>query len=74
MTVALGGTVTLTIDATGVPSPTYEWSKDGSQVEITTAPRLTIEKARTRDAGDYAVIVSNDFGTAMSLTAHLSVQ
>ena len=71
---ALGGTVTLTIEVAGVPSPTYEWSKDGSQVAITTEPKLTIEKARKRDAGDYAVIVSNDSGTAMSLTGHLTVE
>ena len=67
-----GGTVTLTVSATGAEPLSYEWSKDGSPLTEQTAT-LTLFDVTLNDSGIYRVRVTNDFGFADSDPATLTV-
>jgi hypothetical protein len=68
-----GQTATLTVFATGIPDPTYQWLRDGTNVVGQTGPSLSIPGAQPSDSGTYSVIVSNASGTVTSSTAVLTV-
>lgn len=59
----LAGTdVTLSIGAEGTPPLTYQWFFNGVAMADKTAASFTITNAQAGDTGEYAVIVTNDFG------------
>ena len=72
-TVNSGDPVTLTVVATGVPSPNYQWLKNGTNVPGATSSVLSIASAQVSDAGAYSVIVSNIAGAVTSTTATVNV-
>jgi len=72
-TVALGGTVQFSVTATGVPSPTYQWYCNGAPFQNATASTLSFTNARSSDAGDYTVTITNTLGTVTSNKATLTV-
>lgn len=55
---ALGTTITLTSQSTGV-SLTYQWRLNGTNILGATGQALTITNASPGDAGTYSVLVSN---------------
>lgn len=59
LSVAVGQPITLTVAATGNPTCTYLWKKDGGNDTIGTAATLTIPQAALSDAGTYVVVVTN---------------
>jgi hypothetical protein len=69
----VGTTVALTVGGTGVPPPTYQWFRDGSAISGATSSAFTILSARTNDAGNYTVLLSNIVGTAVSAVATLGL-
>ena len=71
--VTTGGTATLTVTATGIPAPDYQWLKNGTNVPGATSATLSIPGAVVADSGSYSVIVSNSAGTVTSSTATLTV-
>lgn len=71
-TVVQGRTTMLTISATGIPAPTYQWFKDGVAVEGATGVSLTITDFAEDDAGDYFVRATNQAGSADSRVATLT--
>jgi len=78
-TVALGGTTTLSVTASG-GSLAYAWAKDGvsltgSETGISgqATRTLTISSATVDHAGDYTVTVSNTAGSVTSAAATLTV-
>jgi len=71
--VAAGGTITLNVAATGVPDPTYQWLKNGTNLDGQTGATLTIPNAQPGDAGDYAVVVTTLAGSVTSATATVTI-
>jgi hypothetical protein len=72
-TVNVGDTATFSVTATGTPSPTYQWYKDGGLMSGETGSTLTITNSQLSDAGSYYVIVTNAAGTQTSSTVSLTV-
>jgi hypothetical protein len=71
--VAAGGTITLNVAATGVPDPTYQWLKNGTNLDGQVGAALTIPNAQTSDAGTYAVMVTTPAGSVTSATATVTI-
>lgn len=66
-------TLTLAVVATGVPSPTYQWKKDGSAISGKTASTLPLLLLSASDAASYTVVVTNGFGSVTSNAAVLTL-
>lgn len=72
-TVTAGTSVTFSVTATGVPTPTYQWAKNGAAISGATATTYTLSSPATSDAGSYTVTVSNSAGSVTSNAATLTV-
>lgn len=72
-TVAAGAPVTFTAAASGNPSPTYQWKKNGVTIGGATNSNYTIASVAAGDAGDYTVVATNSVSSATSSSAHLTV-
>ncbi|HEU4391225.1 MAG TPA: pectinesterase family protein, partial [Blastocatellia bacterium] len=72
-TAIVGDNVSFTVVATGFPTPTYQWRKDGSDISGATSATLSLNSVQLGDAGTYTVVVSNSAGTVTSDPATLSV-
>jgi uncharacterized delta-60 repeat protein len=74
-----GTTASFMVTATGTPYPAYQWRKggtnlsDGGNVAGSGSPTLTITNVQTGDAGNYDVLVTNNFGSVTSAVAALTV-
>lgn len=66
-------TAKFTVAATGAGPLTYQWRRNGSDIDGATAAELLIPGVTTADQGTYDVIVSNAGGSTPSGTATLSV-
>ncbi len=73
VTVTSGVTATFTVVATGVPDPSYQWLKDGTNLLGATSATLAVTNAQDGDAGAYFVIVSNGAGSVNSTTGTLTI-
>ncbi|MEZ5414237.1 MAG: immunoglobulin domain-containing protein [Opitutaceae bacterium] len=69
----VGSSVTFTAAATGQPTPTYQWQKDGVNIAGATGSSYTRTNLTADDAGTYRVIASNSAGNATSNSAVLTV-
>lgn len=67
-----GGTVTLSVIASGANPLTYQWRRNGVNVG-TNASTLTLSSLSPGDAGNYDVVVSNSCGTTTSSVAMVMV-
>ena len=72
-TVTAGGSVTFTAAASGSPTPTYQWRKDGTNITGATNTSFTIASVTAGDAGTYTVTATNSAGSATSNGATLTV-
>lgn len=72
-TVAVGASVTFNSAASGTPSPTYQWRKDGLPISGATSVSYTISSAQLTDAGVYTVVATNATNSATSGSATLTV-
>lgn len=68
-----GASVTLSVQATGQPVPTYQWYKGQTALSGQTASSLTLSNLQAGDAGAYHVKVTNSQGTVPSSDAQLTV-
>ncbi|HEY4249375.1 MAG TPA: immunoglobulin domain-containing protein [Lacunisphaera sp.] len=68
-----GGTVTFTVVATGTPSPTYQWRKNGTVIKGATSASYTISNLSSSNAGTYSVVVTNSKGSVTSGGAVLTI-
>ncbi|MBK9518919.1 MAG: hypothetical protein IPO09_16525 [Anaeromyxobacter sp.] len=66
-----GGGATLAVAVTGAGPLSYQWTHGDSFVVGGTGPVLHLPSVGPADAGDYAVVVTNVFGTAFSDTAQI---
>jgi hypothetical protein len=64
---------TFRVFATGNPTPTYQWRKDGTPIPGATGSTYSIASTSVSDSGNYTVEVMNPVDTIMSNQAHLTV-
>ncbi|MGE4131861.1 MAG: immunoglobulin domain-containing protein [Bdellovibrionales bacterium] len=73
VTIDVGQILTLTVQATGNPAPSYQWYKDG--VAISGATNNSFSKAVTAsDQGAYAVHIRNSAGSTTSANVVVTVR
>lgn len=72
-TVNQGNTTNFTVTASGTPTLNYQWQLGGSNVAGATASIYTITNAQPSQAGNYAVIVTNNYGAVTSAVKTLTV-
>lgn len=72
--VLAGQTATFSVVATGTPSPTYQWMKNGVAISGATSPTYTTPSTVAGDNGaKFTVTVKNDGGSITSSAAILTV-
>ncbi len=73
-TVLAGKNVSFNAIATGTPTLTYQWYLNGgTALSGTTTSNLALANVTVDQAGSYSIIVSNQYGTATSAPATLTV-
>ena len=70
--VTAGASVQFTVTASSPTAVSYQWYFNGNPVHGATGDALSFT-ARSSDAGDYTVAVSNSFGSVTSSKARLTV-
>ena len=65
--------VTLSVSGQGFPAPVYVWYKNGGKISGQNGSTLTINRVQPVDAGVYTVDVINQYGTATSRGATVTV-
>lgn len=73
VTINAGATLILSVAATGVPAPTYQWSANGAILPGATSSTLVLTNAQAADSGAYTVTVSTLIGRVTSEAAVVSV-
>jgi uncharacterized delta-60 repeat protein len=68
-----GQGATLTVTPAGTPPFTFGWWQNGTALAGATASTLVVDNLTAADAGDYWVVVSNQYGSVTSAVAVLSV-
>jgi hypothetical protein len=71
--VAVGGSVTLTVDAVGSLPLFWQWQFNGNAILDATKSSLNLGPLTTAQQGDYSVVVSNAFGATLSSTASVII-
>jgi hypothetical protein len=72
-TVTVGGTATFNVTASGTPPLSYQWNFNGTNIVGATNTTLTLTNVQVSQAGNYAVLVTNLFGSILSSNAVLTV-
>lgn len=72
-TLTVGGGFTLTVAASGNPTPTFQWRKDGVAISGATFTTFSVNNAQLVDAGSYTVVASNGAGLTTSDVAVVTV-
>ncbi len=72
-TVGQGSSINLTVQATGAPTLTYRWFKNGAPLSAANSASYLIPSASTSDGGLYTVQVTNGDGSVTSLPATITV-
>lgn len=72
-TVGIGSNLTFTVTATGLPAPSLQWLKNGTNLVGQTNMTLNLNGVQLADTGTYSVVVSNSAGVTSSSNAMLTV-
>jgi pectin methylesterase-like acyl-CoA thioesterase len=72
-TVNYGSPAAFNVVATGIPDPTYQWIKDGTNLTGATSATVNIGSATLNDGGSYSVVVTTPAGSVTSSPAVLTV-
>jgi large repetitive protein len=72
-TAAPGSTVSLTAAASGVPTPTYQWWRNGITFPYWYGQTLTLEGITSNDDATYTVVATNSAGSTTSAAAVVTV-
>ena len=72
-TVIAGSATTLTVAASGVPAPSYQWRRNGGDIPGAVGASYSMASAQASDAGTYQVVVSNGIGSVTSAAAVVQV-
>lgn len=69
-----GTSVTFTVNATGYPTPTYQWRKNRVNIGGATSSTYTIASVATTDIASYDCVLTNSKGVLTSPPIFLFVQ
>ena len=72
VSVALGGTATFAVEATGTGTLAYRWYRDSTALDVA-GPTLSVSDVKATDAGSYSCRVTDDRGSTDSEKATLTV-
>ena len=72
--VAVGNSVTLSVEASGTAPLAYQWALNGQDISGATSASLILPAATGASAGSYTVRVTNAAGSAVSQPVSLAVQ
>ena len=72
-TVVVGGTATFSVTASGTLPLSYQWNFDGTNISGATNTSLVLTNVQLSQAGTYAVLVTNHYGSTNSASALLTV-
>ena len=73
-TTPAGHPAIFSVTATGIPAPTYQWQRDGTNIPGAISSGLALSNVLLSDSGAiYTVVVSNDGGSVTSNAATLTV-
>ncbi|MHB8520886.1 MAG: immunoglobulin domain-containing protein [Limisphaerales bacterium] len=72
-TVPAGNTAFFSVTASGAPTITYQWRKDGVNIGGATDASLMIANVQASDAAGYSVVVANAYGMVTSAVAVLTI-
>ena len=70
---ALNSNILLNVSATGTVPLLYEWYKNNTIYPDSTSENLYINNISFENEGDYYVVISNEFGSATSLSASVRI-
>ena len=73
ISVAKDGTMVLSVGASGVPAPVYNWFKNGVRLSGQNGPALTLTNVQPVDQGTYTVTATNLNGSVTSRGATVTV-
>ena len=72
-TVRVGGTATFTVMSGGTSPLRYQWIFSGTNITMATNSSLILTNVQWSQAGNYAVLVTNAYGSILSSNAMLTV-
>ncbi|MCU0787808.1 MAG: immunoglobulin domain-containing protein, partial [Verrucomicrobia bacterium] len=73
ITNSAGTTALFVVEADGAPVLAYQWRKNGNDIPGENLANLTLNEVVTADAGDYDVVITNNYGAKTSQVATLTV-
>jgi hypothetical protein len=68
-----GATVAFSVSATGTGTLHYQWRRNGIRLTSATSNTLVLANVQAADAGDYAVVITDDIGAVISRSARLAI-
>jgi hypothetical protein len=68
-----GATATFTVSASGIPTPTFQWHKNGSAMSGFTDATLTLTNISSSDGATYTAVATNSAGSVTSDPAILTI-
>ncbi len=69
-----GNNAVFRASAEGFPPLRYQWQFNGQEISGASFPQLTVPKVQPADAGEYRVMVMNDYGAITSSVAVLTIE
>lgn len=72
-TAGIGSSVTLSVVASGLPTPEIQWMKNGEPISGATGTTLRLRDVEMGDAASYTAVATNPHGRIESVPATLSI-
>jgi alpha-tubulin suppressor-like RCC1 family protein len=69
----LGGSAALTVSTIGPAALRYQWQFNGAEIPDATDHVLRLTNLQFDETGEYSVVVTSEFGSVSSASAHLEV-
>jgi probable HAF family extracellular repeat protein len=73
VSVIVSNNATFTVTASGTATLIYQWRLNGTNIGYGTGTSLTITNAQATNAGNYTVVITNNYGSITSSPAALTV-
>jgi hypothetical protein len=73
VSVVVSNSATFSVTASGTATLVYQWRQNGTNLSYATGISLTLANCQATNAGNYSVIITNNFGSVTSAPAALTV-